>query len=850
MDNNGSNNTEKRLDSLEEKIEILSQSVERLYKLLGGENAINKPVVEHLSKSASEERPEIKVDVKATVQPLLPVPPPPDISSSQAEQPVQGKPAPPKPIPQKPKQSFKLPEHMKKGDYWLNRVGIALLLFGVVFLFKYSIDNGWLKPWIRIAFGLALGLVVQFLGYRIYGKRRNFATSLLGAGLSVWYITGFSAYQLLELVSHPTAFGFMIIVTLTAFVMSIKQDDAILSLIAAIGGFGTPFMLYSSSGNLPGLVIYTSIIIACCLGIYFFKGWRSVLWVSTISGWIIFNIGFIYSLPESNIAAFTTRWICQAGVLFAWLSFWLIPISRELIYLKKPDKWKKTFLGFADNKIKQGTKDILDRHLHLLTVSSPLLGLSYSAFIWPNLSSDSWGWISLGISAVYFLTSYLIRKIPEFKTLKYTHILIAVSIFNLAIVLLLDGNMLLFSLAVEAMILHLLSARLSDKVISRLAHILHFVIFFWMVIRLGMAGEWHNSTDFIGKPFTDLWVILTFIASCLKQRTQDFKRLYAMASIFLFTALVLNELSGNIELFIISSEAIFVFGISRISKDSIYKLASHVIFGLLVFLMLPNLNSIQNNPQNGLNILTLTNIWSIFLAYIVYAVSESLIVKRCYLLAIILGFALIIVREFTFNIEYVLLTFEAGLVLYFTKSVKDKLIQSYSHMFFAILGFMLVNRFAMYSVGSSETVVFNWIAITNLWFILMIAFIPKFIINKENQLIYRIAAHISFLSLLAIELSRLDNGQGWVSISWGVYGISILLIGLRKNIPRFRIVGLGTLMLLVGKLFLVDLAKLETIWRVLLFIGFGGIFLLLSYYFRSLWNTNTDKTKVENISEE
>ena len=44
---------------------------------------------------------------------------------------------------------------MKNGAYWLNRIGIALLLFGVLFLFKYSIDNGWLKPWIRVAFGLA-----------------------------------------------------------------------------------------------------------------------------------------------------------------------------------------------------------------------------------------------------------------------------------------------------------------------------------------------------------------------------------------------------------------------------------------------------------------------------------------------------------------------------------------------------------------------------------------------------------------------------------------------------------------------------------------------------------------------
>ena len=46
---------------------------------------------------------------------------------------------------------------------------------------------------------------------------------------------------------------------------------------------------------------------------------------------------------------------------------------------------------------------------------------------------------------------------------------------------------------------------------------------------------------------------------------------------------------------------------------------------------------------------------------------------------------------------------------------------------------------------------------------------------------------------------------------------------------------MGTLLVLVGKLFLVDLARLEAIWRILLFLGFGGLFLVLSYYFQARW---------------
>jgi uncharacterized membrane protein len=46
------------------------------------------------------------------------------------------------------------------------------------------------------------------------------------------------------------------------------------------------------------------------------------------------------------------------------------------------------------------------------------------------------------------------------------------------------------------------------------------------------------------------------------------------------------------------------------------------------------------------------------------------------------------------------------------------------------------------------------------------------------------------------------------------------------------------LLVVVGKLFLLDLTKLEAIWRVLLFLGFGGVFLILSYYFRALWKSD------------
>jgi len=60
-----------------------------------------------------------------------------------------------------------------------------------------------------------------------------------------------------------------------------------------------------------------------------------------------------------------------------------------------------------------------------------------------------------------------------------------------------------------------------------------------------------------------------------------------------------------------------------------------------------------------------------------------------------------------------------------------------------------------------------------------------------------------------------------------------------------RLVGRATIFVVVGKLFLVDLSQLQAIWRILLFMGFGAVFLLLGYYGQSRWNTD-EETSLSN----
>jgi uncharacterized membrane protein len=642
-------------------------------------------------------------------------------------------PAPPKPTPATPpppqqaytkpaEPAFKLPEHMRRWEYWLNKLGIALLLFGVAFLFKYSIDQGWLTPWIRVAFGIALGVVLIVLGLRIYEKKRHFSLVLLGGGIATFYITGFSAFQLLKLVSHPVAFGFMIAVTILAFAMSLKQNEATLSLLGVIGGLGTPFLLYTGVGNVPGLVTYTCLILAGTVGIYFYRGWRSVLWASVIGGWIVMLV------TRAACEGYHDRVAAQWGLGNAWLLFWFLPVLREVVSVGNPERWPKSFMGFGDTGIARPTKAWMDRHVHALSVSSPLIALAISMSVWPHWDTHSWAAVALGGAVVYGLASWWLSRFEPLHNLAYTQGAVGAVLGTLALCLYFDGNTLLFALAAEAAALHLIAIRRNDKLMTVGAHLLFWAVAIWLLYRL-LSYDRPDTSAFHVQLLTDIWVVAVAVALSQLLRHIVERQLYLYFAAAALALLLMRELDGNVLLLALLVEVVVIHLVAKWKDDQTVTIAGHLGFGLMALWLLRRLFSDQ--------------------------------------------------------------------------------------------------------VG--DLAVFNATAIVDLTLIAAGAALCRIFDTSRQKAAYLLAAHVGLLLWFLRELHGLPDGQGYVTIAWGVYAVLLLLLGLRLNYNQLRVAALSTLLLVVGKLFLVDLAKLETIWRVLLFICFGGVFLALSYWFQSLW---------------
>ena len=134
-------------------------------------------------------------------------------------------------------------------------------------------------------------------------------------------------------------------------------------------------------------------------------------------------------------------------------------------------------------------------------------------------------------------------------------------------------------------------------------------------------------------------------------------------------------------------------------------------------------------------------------------------------------------------------------------------------------------------------------ALVDLTSILLVVLVSLMLRPGAFASVYRISAHVALLAFLWRELSVLPGGDASVTISWGVYAAGLLVWGLRQDRVKLIRGGLSTLFLVVGKLFLVDLAEVEALWRVLLFLGFGVLFLALSYYLRSLWRPDSGERR-------
>ncbi len=74
--------------------------------------------------------------------------------------------------------------------------------------------------------------------------------------------------------------------------------------------------------------------------------------------------------------------------------------------------------------------------------------------------------------------------------------------------------------------------------------------------------------------------------------------------------------------------------------------------------------------------------------------------------------------------------------------------------------------------------------------------------------------------------------QVMLSLAWGLYGAVLIALGMRREYPPVRYIGMTILAITVLKVFFYDLWELGGIYRVIGFLGFGLLLVLVSYLYQ------------------
>jgi uncharacterized membrane protein len=119
--------------------------------------------------------------------------------------------------------------------------------------------------------------------------------------------------------------------------------------------------------------------------------------------------------------------------------------------------------------------------------------------------------------------------------------------------------------------------------------------------------------------------------------------------------------------------------------------------------------------------------------------------------------------------------------------------------------------------------------------------------ENENGALGLVAAGFAVYlgSVLVVELAGAhpgsvdQNAQLSLSAFWAALGFGSLVAGLVREVRPLRLAGLALLGLAVGKVFIVDLAALESIWRVASFLALGLLLLAGAFAYQRMRKEGT-----------
>lgn len=278
-----------------------------------------------------------------------------------------------------------------RSDDLVGKLGIGLLLVGVAFLLKWSIDQGFLTPLVRVGGAALLGAVLVAAGVRLRTSRGALASLLAGGGVAVLFGSLFAGALLYGFVGTGTAFALAAVLTAASYALSVRARLPLLAPVATLGALGFPVVLYEPPHALPLALGFAALVLVGGAALWHRTGWRGLLVALAAGGWTALALLRYKAGPLSG----TERMAMQLAVVVAWAAVGLVPLLRHGLATMS-GAWTRVHALFQPEALALWT--------------SAVAAYTLTSILWPLGGGAGQGALALALAVAYGIAAHRTRS--------------------------------------------------------------------------------------------------------------------------------------------------------------------------------------------------------------------------------------------------------------------------------------------------------------------------------------------------------------------------------------------------------------------------------------------------------
>ncbi len=782
-----SNHSEIR--QLQSRLDVL---IHKQNKLQENTNELREEIRElqlRINHLASKPIPPAADTAPKTVAPEKPVEPIAPIAKEEIPEPIVEKQAPVvQPVEEsweplsdlkstsgsKPKEKSSIESFL--GENLANKIGIAIILIGIGVGVKYAIDKNILGPAMRIALGYLAGAIL--IGFAIYLKKKyeNLSAVMFAGGMAVAYFVTFIAYDFYQLFPKMVTFGSMLVFTVITSLAAIRYNKQVIAIVGLVGAYAVPFLLSDGTGTTFALFVYMSIINAGILFLAFKKNWQPVFAVAFGISWFIFLVLFVRAViwKESDFAT-----------LFAFGNIFYALFYSMLIANKM--KYKNEISGTT------------------IVILNSIFAYIFCIYLVNELYNDDFinGGYTLLFAASQGIVAFITSKQKEaHHRLYYLSFGFALIYATLSIPMMFDGNWITILWALQAALFFWIGRKKKDQFFEIIAYIPLALSF------ISLIAGWIDMNSF------------TYWSPLEKTITPVLNEYFLAGTVLTAVLFFMSYLTHHSD----QSEVDKTNGFFAFLNNGLVYFGALILFFSMAkevdvyWDQLARTDAFKTTFFNDFFSSTdkLKTIWILILA-LVYAGALQLAnryVLKNKTFSLVLGIAssAIILLFLTVGLfDMSVLRDRALLNLHGHKIAEYSLTYSIRYIGYAALAFTLAS---------------NWFALRH--------FHPQKVLKRAIEIVIHICLIWVACSEL-IHLKRMNGGgdfyRAGLTIFGGIYAFGLIALGIWKKKVHLRLLALILFGITLVKLFVYDIANVDSGGKTIAFISLGVLLLIISFLY-------------------